>query len=236
MTLADRLARVEERIGSAARAAGRDPAGIRLVVVTKFQPVPLLERLVDLGATELGESRHQEARQKAVELDGRGITWHFVGRLQSNKARQVARYASVLHSIDRSSLVDALDGIERPVDAFLQVDLDAAADAGCGAPSGGPGRGGAAPRDVVALAERMAASPGLNLVGVMGVAPRGEDPGAAFARLVSASERVASVEPAARAISAGMSADLERAVDAGATHLRVGTAIVGARPEASRDA
>ncbi|HEY8587984.1 MAG TPA: YggS family pyridoxal phosphate-dependent enzyme [Naasia sp.] len=206
------------RVAEAARAADRDPAGITTIVVTKFQPISLVEELAALGVRDFGENRHQEARDKAAARPD--LRWHFVGQLQGKKARQVRAYASVIHSVDREPLVDALAG-DDPVDVFLQVNL-----------SGDAGRGGASPADVPALAERIAAAPGLALLGVMAVAPLGEEPRAAFARLRELAETVRAIEPSATAISAGMSGDLEAAVAEGTTHLRVGTAITGPRPDA----
>ena len=216
--LADRLRAVQERVAAAARAAGRDPAGITTVVVTKFQPIGLIEELHALGVRDFGESRHPEARDKAAELPD--ATWHFVGQLQTNKARQVARYADVIHSVDRPGLVDALAG--QDVDVLLQVDLGV----------GERGRGGARPSEVPALAEQVVAADGLRLRGVMTVAPQGVPPAAAFAALAMVADRVRAVEPAATWISAGMSGDFAEAIAAGATHLRIGSAITGPRPAA----
>jgi pyridoxal phosphate enzyme (YggS family) len=218
--LADRLAAVQQRITEAATGAGRDPAEITTIVVTKFQPIGLVRALEALGVSDFGESRHQEARAKAAELPE--ARWHFIGRLQTNKARQVARYAAAIHSVDRVELVEALAGTGAPV--FLQVRLGEGA-------AEGPGRGGAAPAELLPLAER-AAEAGLPVLGVMAVAPLGEDPEPAFDRLADLSTRVSTRIPGATAISAGMSGDFETAVRYGATHLRIGTAITGARPAA----
>jgi pyridoxal phosphate enzyme (YggS family) len=218
--LADRLAAVQQRIAEAATGAGRDPAEITTIVVTKFQPIGLVRALEALGVSDFGESRHQEARAKAAELPE--ARWHFIGRLQTNKARQVARYAAAIHSVDRVELVEALAGTGAPV--FLQVRLGEGA-------AEGPGRGGAAPAELLPLAER-AAEAGLPVLGVMAVAPLGEDPEPAFDRLAELSTRVSTRIPGATAISAGMSGDFETAVRYGATHLRIGTAITGARPAA----
>ena len=218
--LADRLASVDRAIAGAARTAGRDQSELTRIVVTKFQPASLVRELAALGVADFGENRHQEAAAKAAELADLGLTWHFVGQLQSNKARQVRRYARVVHSVDRDALVTALaadDGTT--VDCFVEVDL-----------SGEPGRGGATPSDVPALADRIAAAPGLRLAGVMAVAPLGAPPRAAFAALRLVSDRVRSAHPEAAAISAGMSGDFREAILEGATHLRIGTAITGNRP------
>jgi pyridoxal phosphate enzyme (YggS family) len=221
--LAARLAEVDERIRDAARAAGRDPAGITRIVVTKFHPASLVRELSALGVRDVGENRHQEAAAKVADLADLDVTWHFVGQLQSNKARAVRRYAATVHSVDRAGLVDALASDEpgaRRLGCFLEVDL-----------SGTPGRGGATPADVPALAEGVLGAPGLELLGVMGVAPLGEEPRSAFARLREVSDRVQTVAPEARAVSAGMSGDFTEAIAEGATHLRIGSAITGKRPE-----
>lgn len=216
--LEERLRAVQARIADAAVGAGRDPASITTVVVTKFQPADLVRELAALGVTDFGESRHQEARAKAAELPG--ARWHFVGQLQTNKARQVARYSTIVHSVDRTELVDALAGTGASV--FLQVRLGEGE---------GAGRGGVDPAGLVALAEH-AAGAGLPVLGVMAVAPLDEEPERAFARLADLSDRVIARIPAATAISAGMSGDFEAALRHGATHLRIGTAITGDRPPA----
>jgi len=217
-TLADRLAAVDAGIADAARAAGV-PAPTR-IVVTKFHPASLVRELVELGVRDVGENRHQEAAAKAADVADPRLAWHFVGQLQSNKAKAVRRYAATVHSVDRPSLVDALaadDGTE--VGAFLEIDL-----------SGEPGRGGVAPDGAEAIAERVLATPGLRLLGVMGVAPLGAEPRPAFARLRAVSDRIRALAPDATAISAGMSGDYREAILEGATHLRIGTAITGNRP------
>ncbi|MBF4462517.1 MULTISPECIES: YggS family pyridoxal phosphate-dependent enzyme [unclassified Rathayibacter] len=217
--LAERWSSVSERVAEAARSAGRDPASLTTIVVTKFHPVSLLRELLELGIVDFGENRHQEAQEKSVDLAGTPARWHFIGQLQSKKARHVRRYASSVHSLDRSALVPLLDGGESPLDVFLQVNL-----------TDDPERGGAAPADVEGLAEEIVAAPGLVLRGVMAVAPLGEDPRPSFARLRSLSERVAAIDSAATAISAGMSHDFAEAIAEGATHLRIGSAITGNRP------
>ena len=217
--LAERLAAVDAGIADAARAADRDPAELTRIVVTKFHPASLVRDLAELGVTDVGENRHQEAQAKAAETADLQLRWHFVGQLQSNKARAVRRYAFAVHSLDRASLVDALASEEAPIDGFLEIDL-----------SGEPGRGGADPADAERLAERVLATPGLRLAGVMAVAPLGAEPRAAFARLREVSDRIRTLEPRADRISAGMSGDYAEAILEGATHLRIGTAITGKRP------
>lgn len=221
--LAAGLAAVRERIARAVAAAGRDPAGISLIVVTKTWPASDVRLLAGLGVTDVGENRDQEAAGKHAACADLALRWHFVGQLQTNKARSVVGYADVVHSVDRARLVTALDraaGLAgRQLRCLVQVDL-----------SGQPGRGGVPPEQLMALAERVAVSAHLQLGGVMAVAPLGVDPGPAFARLAELAGRLRAAYPEATDVSAGMSGDLEAAVAAGATHLRVGTAVLGARP------
>ena len=219
--LAARLSAVREGIADAAAAAGRDDRDITTVVVTKFQAVALIRELASLGVRDVGENRHQEAKAKAEALADLGLRWHFVGQLQSKKARQVRAYASAIHSVDRMSLVDALRSDESSVDCFVQVDL-----------TDDPGRGGVAPEGLDELVEHVLATPGLRLRGLMAVAPLGEPPRPAFARVRLLSERIRRLAPDATDLSMGMSHDFREAILEGATHLRIGTAITGNRPEA----
>jgi pyridoxal phosphate enzyme (YggS family) len=221
--LGERLARVAAAVDDACAAVGRSPGELTTIVVTKFHPPGLIRALYALGVRDVGENRHQEAQAKAAELDDlEGLRWHFVGQLQSKKVRQARRYAHAVHSLDRDSVVDALsDDSGSVVDGFVQVNL-----------TDDPGRGGIAERDVETLAEKVLSTPGLRLRGVMAVAPLDEEARPAFARLRAVSERVRSLEATADAISAGMSPDFAEAVAEGATHLRIGTAITGSRPDA----
>lgn len=219
--LAERYAGVMGRIADACRDAARRPDDVTVIVVTKFHPASLIRDLVELGVRHVGENRHQDAAPKAAELADEPLTWHFVGQLQSNKAKAVLDYASVIHSVDRASLVSALAKTERDCDVFLEVNL-----------TDDPGRGGVAPDGLDALAERVLQVPSLRLRGVMAVAPLGENPRSAFARLRILSERVQRLAPTATDISAGMSSDFAEAIAEGATHLRIGTAITGKRPAA----
>lgn len=217
--LAERLATVRSGVAEAAQEAGRSPQELTTIVVTKFHPASLVRELHALGVQDVGESRHQEAREKAAELAPLGLTWHFVGQLQGKKARQVAAYADVIHSVDRSSLVTALSSDETVTDCFLQLNL-----------TDDPGRGGVDPATLISLAELVLATPGIRLLGVMAIAPLGEEPRRAFARVRAASETLHTIAPDATAISAGMSGDYRDAILEGATHLRIGTAITGNRP------
>ncbi|MGZ4450658.1 MAG: YggS family pyridoxal phosphate-dependent enzyme [Nocardioides sp.] len=223
--LAAGLDAVRTRIATAADEAGRDPADVRLVVVTKFFPPSDVRLLADLGVTDVGENRHQEAQEKAAACADLGLRWHFIGGLQSNKAAAVAAYSHVVESVDRAKLVGPLDrgaeGAGRVVDVLLQVSLD---------PPGAEGRAGADPADLSALADRVEEAGMLRLRGLMAVAPLGAEPGAAFERLAAIRGELLARHPAADVLSAGMSGDLEHAVRHGATHVRVGSAILGSRP------
>ncbi len=226
-TPAERLQAVRDRIAAAARTAGRDPASVALLAVSKTWPADDVRALAALGQTAFGENRAQELAGKAAELADLPLEWHFVGQLQRNKAAAVARTGAVVHSLDRSALARALSraGEEHaaPVGVFVQVDLGGAAGELAE-------RGGVAPDDVARLADEVAGLPGLRLRGLMAVAPRDEPPAPAFARLVALAERLRADHPGATDVSAGMSGDLEEAVAAGTTLVRVGTALFGSRP------
>lgn len=240
--LAGRLDRVRDRIRAAAP-AGSMPT---LIVVTKYFPASDVKLLAGLGVTDVGENKDQEAAPKAAETALLGLSWHFIGQLQSNKAKSVVRYAKAVHSVDRPSLVGALakamaaeqqrlaaDGKppRKDLEVFLQVDLrdPSGAAPGTDAPSG-PSRGGVSPDELPALADAAAAAKGLRLAGLMAVAPLGGDPLEAFGRLRSLSAALQEKYPEAGGISAGMSGDLEAALACGATHLRIGSDILGPRP------
>ena len=218
--LSARLTAVDTAIADAVREAIRDPGELTRIVVTKFHPASLVRELVRLGVRDVGENRHQEATAKASELSDLELNWHFVGQLQSNKAKAVRRYAAAVHSVDRDSVVSALAG-ESPLDVFLELNM-----------TGDPGRGGVAAEGLERLAEQVLSTPGLVLRGVMAVAPLGEDARRAFGRVRAASESLRRIAPGATAISAGMSGDFREAILEGATHLRIGTAITGKRPSA----
>lgn len=230
LEIRQRLAVVRQRIAAATEAAGRQDNPPALIVVTKFHSADDVRRLAALGVTDVAENRDQEASEKAATLSGLGLRWHFVGQLQSNKAKSVVRYAHAVHSVDRPQLAAALARSvaaeqERtgrgPLECFIQVSLDEDA---------GTHRGGADRLEVPALADQVAGSPGLVLAGLMAVAPLGSDPDAAFGRLAEISAQLLKDHPSASGISAGMSQDLESAVRAGATHLRIGSDILGSRP------
>jgi PLP dependent protein len=228
--IAANVAAVEQRIQAACAAAHRSRDELTLVAVTKTFPATDVGHLARLGLLDVGENRHQDAAPKVAECAEVGMTglrWHFVGQLQTNKAGAVASYAGVVHSVDRSRLVSALDrgaaDAGRTVTALVQVDLDLA-------DGEGRHRGGAKPAEVLDIAAAIDAAGALELGGLMAVAPLDGDPTEAFARLAVLADEVTSAYPRAGIVSAGMSADLEAAISNGATHLRVGTALLGSRP------
>lgn len=229
--LRDNLAAVRARIADAARAAGRAADDVTLIVVSKYFPVADVRRLIDLGVTDFGENKDQEASAKFAEIFAgaseqtrAALRLHFVGQLQSNKAGHVAAYADVVQSVDRAKIASALaKGAERhgrTLEVMVQVDLDGS----------DPGRGGALPEQIADLAAHVAGLEQLRLSGLMAVAPRGADPDAAFARLAELSRDLRAAHPSADRISAGMSGDLEQGVRHGATHVRIGSAVLGPRP------
>jgi pyridoxal phosphate enzyme (YggS family) len=229
--LAANLAQVERRITAACTAAGRKREEVTLIVVTKTYPASDVRILSELGVRHVAENRDQDAAPKAAACSDLPLSWHFVGQLQTNKVRSVVGYADVVQSVDRARLVTALskevERVGREVGCLIQVALDA------GESARGE-RGGVAPGGIAELAGLVAGAPGLRLGGLMTVAPlTGEYAGqqqAAFERLMDLSTDLRRTHPAANMVSAGMSADLEQAVAAGATHVRVGTAVLGVRP------
>ncbi|MEV6382914.1 YggS family pyridoxal phosphate-dependent enzyme [Streptomyces sp. NPDC051773] len=229
--LASNLAKVEDRIAAACVAAGRKRDEVTLIVVTKTYPASDVRILSELGVRHVAENKDQDAAPKAAECSDLPLVWHFVGQLQTNKVRSVVRYADLVQSVDRSRLVTTLSKeavrAGREVGCLIQVALDADE-------SGRGERGGVGPGGIEELADLLAESPGVRVDGLMTVAPlTGEYAGrqrAAFERLMVLSTDLRRAHPAANMVSAGMSADLEDAVAAGATHVRVGTAVLGVRP------
>jgi len=223
--LGSRLKAVRGRIADACVAAGRDPGEATLVAVTKTFPASDVRLLSELGVRDVGENRDQEAAPKAAQCADLApvLTWHFIGQLQTNKAASVVGYAGVVHSVDRLRLVHALGAAARKagrsVTCLVQVSLDQ-----------DEARGGVPEPQVPALAAAVAEEEGLVLGGVMAMAPLGVPPAQAFAPLPRIAGAVRAVYPGAVIVSAGMSGDLEAAIAAGATHVRVGTALLGGRP------
>ncbi|MEU4622806.1 YggS family pyridoxal phosphate-dependent enzyme [Actinoplanes sp. NPDC023801] len=222
--LAASLERVRERIARACAAAGRPPDAVTLTAVTKTYPASDVLLLAGLGVTDVGENRDQEAAAKAaaVRAGGAAPRWHFIGQLQRNKAKSVIGYADVVESVDSVRLAEALGRAaadrEVPLEVLVQVSLD-----------GDPARGGVTGDDLWRVSDAVASSPGLRLGGLMAVAPLGEDPGQAFARLAVVAAEMASRHPGSTTVSAGMSGDLEAAILHGATHVRIGTSLLGMR-------
>ena len=219
-SLAERLEEVRAGIVAAAAEAGRKVDDITMIVVTKFYPASLVRELYALGVREVGENRHQEAQAKAAELADLDVGWNFIGQLQSKKAKQVRAYAHSVHSLDRTSVIEALGSSDgTTIECFVQLNL-----------TDDPGRGGVQPAELERTTELVLATPGLELLGVMAVAPVGEEPRPAFVRVREASERMQRLAPGAHYISTGMSGDYREAILEGATHLRIGSAITGNRP------
>jgi hypothetical protein len=225
--LAVNLAKARARIAAACEAAGRHRREVTLIAVTKTFPASDAIVLTELGVRDIGENRDQEAAPKAAELAkvGADVRWHFVGRLQRNKCGSVASYADLVHSVDRTPVVDALaraavDRLE-PLDVLIQVSLD-----------GDPRRGGVPVQGVGELADHIAGQEMLRLCGVMAVTPLDSEPDVEYDRLWRLALRLRETHPGATVVSAGMSGDLEAAIRHGATHVRVGSALLGSRPGA----
>ena len=228
-SLEERLNSIHQRIDAAAKAANRSSDEIELVVVTKNHGYELALQLLELGENQFGENKDQEASLKSTQVAenlaaGQSApTWHFVGQLQSNKVRSMLSYSSVLHSLDRSSLLKELakqlaKTPEQTLEVFIELNL-----------TDDPNRGGVELNDLNSFTEQVLAVPQLKLLGVMGVAGLGVEPAVDFARILKASQDVQTLSKAATFISAGMSGDFEEAIGFGATHLRIGTAITGKR-------
>ncbi|WP_328533743.1 YggS family pyridoxal phosphate-dependent enzyme [Micromonospora zamorensis] len=225
------LAQVRSRIADACVQAGRDRADVTMIAVTKTYPASDVLALAGLGVTDMGENRDQEAAGKAAEVAAAGVRprWHFIGQLQRNKARSVVRYADVVQSVDSVRLARALANAaadrEVPLDVMVQVSIDGDAARGGALPgSADPGAG------LEPVAEAVADAPGLRLVGLMAVAPLGWEPDRAFAQLAEVAGVFRTVHPGATELSAGMSGDFDIAIRYGATHVRVGSALLGMRP------
>lgn len=229
--IAANLAKLRGRVADACAAAGRDPGEITLIGVTKTYPSDDVLHLAALGVTDIGENRDQEAAPKAAAVAAAGVAvrWHFIGQLQRNKCRSVARYADVVHSVDGVRLARTLDtaraaGGDTPLDALVQVSID-----GDAARGGAVDRSEDADRDLAAVLDAVAGARLLRLRGLMAVAPLGWAADRAFARLAEVAAAVRENYPSADILSAGMSGDLEQAIVHGATHLRVGSALLGLR-------
>jgi pyridoxal phosphate enzyme (YggS family) len=227
--LAERLQAIQQRIDGAAKAASRSRSEIELVIVTKNHGFELALELLALGENQFGENRDQEASAKAAQVSQSlapgelAPTWHFVGQLQTNKVKSMLTYSSVLHSLDRLSLLKELEKQlvktpEATLDAFIELNL-----------TDDPNRGGIEPKNLLEFAEQVLRVSQIRLLGVMGVAGLGVEPAVDFATILSSSEKLQSISASSKYISAGMSGDFETAIGFGATHLRIGTAITGNR-------
>ena len=215
--LSKNLDSIRARIGAAAQGSGRGSDEVTLIVVTKTFPASDVQILYDLGVRDFGENRDQEASVKSLELPD-DCRWHFQGQIQSNKLKSIAEWADVLHSIDDISHARKLNSVVAEKDVFVQVSLDNL-----------PNRGGVLPNLLPDFLEEISALANLNLRGLMAVAPLGEEPARAFSRLKELSDQVVRVHPKAHEISAGMSNDFEAAIAQGATHIRIGSQILGVR-------
>ena len=224
--LGARYQAIVDRVATAALASSRALDELTIVVVTKNHPNQLVLDLLDLGARDFGENRDQEAAPKAKYVSSESElspVWHFVGQLQTNKVKSVLEYTSILHSLDRPSLLDEIQkrvkDRDNPFKVFIQVNL-----------TSDQGRGGITPGELPAFTERVLESPGLELVGLMGVGGLQVSPEAEFETLAGLSQQIQQLAPKANKLSMGMSGDFEAAISYGATHLRIGTAITGKRP------
>ena len=222
------LREVNRDIDAACQKYGRDRSEVRLIVVTKTWPASDVELLAKLGVNDVGENRDQEAKPKHSEVKA-NLTWHAIGQLQTNKAKSVATWADVVHSVDRIDLVNALakavTSRQTPLRCLIQVNLDPKTEDG----ESFEHRGGADQSQVLELAKLISSTPNLELAGVMGVGPLDGDPESAFMKLKNISTELISLYPDATWISAGMSGDYELAIKHGATHLRIGSSILGHR-------
>lgn len=220
--LAANLADVNADIARHCAQLGREVPTV--IVVTKTWPVTDIEILAHLGVTDVGENRDQEAKPKHEELVELNLTWHAIGQLQTNKAKSVAQWADVVHSVDRPDLVNALAKVvgqrAKPLQVLIQINLDI---------NPRDERGGCLPENAVDIAQLVSQINGLELKGVMGVAPLEGSADDAFARLAHVAAQIREFDAGADWISAGMSGDYKEALKNGATHLRIGSTILGHR-------
>lgn len=211
---------VKEKISAAAQAAGRSPSEITLIAVTKTFPVSDLEILYELGVRNFGENRDQEAGPKVGALPA-DITWHFQGGIQSNKLKSISNWASVIHSVDKFKYAQMISqfSVGKTKEIFIQVSLDTLPQS----------REGVDPADLMQLAEQIMSLPNLEVKGLMAVAPLDQPTEQAFVRLQQIQQKFIQLYPAASSLSSGMSGDYELAISLGATHVRIGSSILGNR-------
>jgi pyridoxal phosphate enzyme (YggS family) len=226
--IAKNLQNVQERIAAAATKVSRTADSISLIAVTKTFPVSDIEILYHLGVRNFGENRDQEGRVKAPELPNDSI-WHFQGQIQSNKLKSILQWADVIHSLDELRHASLLNEIlihsetENSRDIFLQVSLDFLSG------EASANRGGVRPEEIPTYLEGLLKLPALNPIGLMAVAPIGVEPDRAFSQLSQIHQKTVLNFPTVANLSAGMSNDFESAILHGATHIRIGSQILGVR-------
>jgi hypothetical protein len=220
--ITERLAEIVERVARAATRVDRDPNDVTIVAVSKSQPAAAIAEAHAAGVRHFGENYVQEAVTKMQLLSELPITWHFIGQLQANKTRLVAEHFAWVHTVDRARIAERLNGQRPqhavPLNVLIQVNQ-----------GGDAHRGGAAPEEVAALARAIVALPRLRLRGLMTVPPQHGAPERWFAELAELRARLCTTGIELDALSMGMSADFEAAIAAGASLIRIGTAIFGHR-------
>jgi pyridoxal phosphate enzyme (YggS family) len=213
------LSKVQDRIKSAAESAGRNPHEITLIAVTKTYPIEDVKILKSLGVENFGENRDEEGSEKSKVVEG---IWHFQGQIQSKKLRSIASWASVIHSLDSQDHVAKLSNVladrEKVMQVFIQLSLD-----------GDPKRGGVVADDLEKIATPIIADSQMRLVGLMSVPPVEMEVERAFESIATIHQKFIATHPEAIYLSAGMSSDFEVAIKHGATHIRVGSQILGSR-------
>jgi PLP dependent protein len=221
--LLQNLANVRERISFACSKSNRLESEITVIAVTKNFPSSDVEFLAEIGISDVGENKDQEAKKKITEVKHE-LAWHFIGQLQTNKVKSVVRYADYIHSVDRLNLVQEISkqsvAIDKEIKIFIQVDLG----------EDDQNRGGVAPKSLLELATEIVALPKVQLVGLMAVAPLNSVAKDAFKKLVEIRSGFLQEHPQAQYLSIGMSDDFETAIEFGATHLRIGSLLLGVRP------
>ena len=224
MTIAERWAAVGDRVAAAAERAGRDPSEVTVIAVAKTFPADAVVEALDAGVVHIGENRAQELRDK-MSVIGDRARWHFVGHLQSNKVRNIAGHVSLVHSVDRFGLAEAIarraSAIGGTQDVLIEVNL-----------GGEASKAGVDPPRTVALAEEIASLDGIAVRGLMTIPPASDDPEGArtyFKELAALRDEVVARVPEASGLSMGMTGDFEVAIEEGATWVRVGEAIFGPR-------
>ena len=217
--ISESLAQVKKKISTAALGASRSVDEITLIAVTKTYPISDVEILHSLGERNFGENRSEEGAEKSAQVSG---TWHYQGQVQSRKLREIAGWATYIHSIDSPDHALKLSRIcaelGKDISIFLQLSLD-----------GAPDRGGVIDTDIFALAEKVAELPNIKLAGLMCVPPVTYEHQRAFSEIAQIHQRFISSFSEAKSLSAGMSSDFEVAIAHGATHLRIGSQILGSR-------